>query len=322
MRGATTAILIALLTCAIAISNAQALTEAEKKRTTDLWPSLMDAIQPYRNSLESWSVEFDEKKWYSQNRVMPSTAAEFTTLMNDLVEIEKIITSEKFSGLKGFWGREDDIIQRPQNWQEICQARVQISQKVLKRELPRILKPQILTIQLMTQSLRDFDGWGLSEEGLSVVMGKRDPIRKKTFEKVSSLFTAVQLPMEGTTVDEVEKACDELVAVAKELAPKAKPSATASITSIVAPLKQRWASGLWKDRKITKVNTESATWKITKNAVGTPLYRTCSVVVQFKLDGFDYLIEYSTQIKEDYKGSGKYQYVTSNIAPEYRIIKS
>lgn len=322
MKVIAKAIFMALLVGGSSAAFSQEITEAEKKRTTDLWPSLMDAIQPYRNSLESWAVEFDEKKWYSQNRVMPTTAAEFTALMNDLVEIEKIITSEKYSGLKGFWGREDDIIQRPQNWQEICQARVQISQKVLKRELSRILKPQIMTIQSMTQSLRDFDGWGLSEEGLNVVLGKREPIRKKTFEKVSGLFSAVQLPMESTTVDELEKACDELVSVAKEMAPKTKPSATATISSIVAPLKQRWASGAWKDRKITKINTESASWKITKNAVGTPLYRTCSVVVQFKLEGFDHLIEYSTQIKEDYKGSGKYQYVTSNIAPEYRIVKS
>lgn len=313
-------IVLAVACCGAAL--AQPLTDAEKKRSDELWDKLMTAIQPHRSSLESWSVEFDDKKWYAQNRVMPTTQAEYITLMNDLAQIEKIITSDTFAGIKGYWGRDDDIIQRPQNWLEICQARVEISQRVLKRELSRILMPQILPIKGMVESVRDFDGWGLSEEGLAVVMGNRGPIRKKTYEKVAGLMKAVQLPMEGTTVDELEKACDELVAAAQLAATKAKPSATATISSIVAPLKQRWASGAWKDRKITKVNTESASWKITKNALGTPLYRTCSVVVQFKLAGFAYLIEYSTQIKEEYKGSGKYQYVNSNFSPDYRIVKS
>ena len=75
------------------------------------------------------------------------------------------------------------------------------------------------------------------------------------------------------------------------------------------------------NRKILRVNTESDTWKITRNSIGTPLYRTISVVVRFELPGFSELVEYSTQLKENYLGSGKYAYVTSNISPDYRIVK-
>lgn len=301
-------------------ASAQEISEAEKQRTQQLWQSLMDDIQPYRESLASWAVEYDQEKWYTQNRIMPDTPDGYIKVMNDLAAIEKLITGDKYRGIKGYFGPSDDIIYRPQNWLEICQARMSISQKVVKRELSRILMPQILPIQSMAKRVKDFDGWGLSEEGLAVVMGKRDPIRKKTFEKTKGLFSAVGLTMESTTVPELEKACDNLVAAAREMAPKVKPSATASIPSINEALKKRWASGPWKDRKILKINTELASWNITRNAVGTPLYRTCSVVVQFELPGFAYWIEYNTQVKEDYKGGGKYAFVTSNIAPDYRIV--
>lgn len=298
---------------------AQQISDAEKKRTQDLWPSLMDAIQPHRNSLESWSVEFDSTKWYAQNRVSPSTPAEFKKVMDDLAAIEKIITSDKFKGVLGYWGGRDDIIQWPQNWLEICQARLAITQKVVKRELSRILMPQMMVYESMTESVRDFDGWGLSEQGLDIVMGKRDAPRKAVLAKVKGLMDSVGLPAD-TKVESFEKACDDLVAAAQAAAKVAKPAATYTMTPVADALKKRWASGPWANRKIVKVNTESNVWKITKNAVGTPLYRTVAVVVQFRIDGYGYLIEYSTQVKENYMGGGKYAYVTSNISPDYRII--
>lgn len=297
----------------------QQITDEQKRRTTAVWDDLMRDIQPYRESLASWSVEYDGNKWYAQNRVMPSTPDEYRKVLADLAAIEKIITSEKYAGLIGFFGPDDDIIHRPQHWLEICQARVEITQRVLKRELSKILMPHTLPLRSMARSVRDFDGWGLSETGLAIVMGRRDAERKKVFGKVSDLFQAVNLSSETVRAEDWEKACDELVAAAREMAPRVKPAATYRITSIESPLRQRWASGPWKDRKILKINTESDQWKITRNAVGTPLYRTVGVVVQFEMAGFSYLIEYSTQIRENYAG-GKYTYVTSNIAPDYRIV--
>lgn len=301
-------------------AQAQDITEAEKQRTQQLWQSLMNDIQPYRESLASWSVEFDSNKWYAQNRIMPDAPEDYKKILSDLAAVEKLITSEKYLGIKGYFGPDDDIIHRPQHWLEICQARVEITQRVVKRELPRILRPQILPIQTMATQVRDYYGWGLSEEGLAVVMGNREPIRKKTFAKASALFDAVGMKMEGTLVPELEKACDDLVKAAKEWAPKAKRENTASIPSINAPLKARWASGPWKNRTILAINTASASWNITRNAAGTPLYRTCNVSVLFEIPGFEYWIEYNGQVKENYQGGGKYAFVTSNVSPEYRIL--
>ncbi len=307
------------MTMLAAACPAQEITDAEKQRTTAVWQDLMNDIQPYRESLASWSVEFDSEKWYAQNRVMPDSPEDYKKIMDDLAAIEKLITSEKYKGLKGFFGPSDDIIHRPQNWLEICKARVEITQRVVKRELARILRPQIMPIQSMTKSVRDFDGWGLNDLGLDIVMGKRDAARKVVFGKVKALMDTVGLTAE-TRVDEFEKACDELVAASEAMAKVAKPAATYSMPPVAEALKKRWAAGSWANRKIVKINTESDKWKVTTNAVGTPLYRTVAVVVQFRLDGYANLIEFSTQVREVYKGGGKYEFAPSNISPQYRII--
>jgi hypothetical protein len=298
----------------------QQITEAEKQRTQQVWESLMRDVQPYRDSLASWSVEFDSEKWYAQNRVMPDAPEDYKKILDDLAAVEKLITSEKYAGVKGYFGPDDDILHRPQHWLEICKARVEITQRVVKRELSRILRPQILPVQLMAERVRDFSGWGLSEDGLAVVMGNREPIRKRTLEKASALFAAVGMSMEGTQVPELEKACDDLVKAAEEWAPKAKRENSATIASINAPLKARWASGAWRNRKILAINTASASWNVTRNAAGTPLYRTCNVSVLFEIPGYAYWIEYNGQVRENYQGGGAYSFVTSNVAPEYRIL--
>lgn len=296
------------------------LTASEKEKSDALWKPLMTAIGPYRAALESWSVELDSKRWYSQNRIMPTTGPEFKKLIDDLAAVDKIITSEQFAGVKGYWGREDDIIQFPQHWSEITSQRVVITQRVAIREMSRICRPQIMVLQSMTASVRDFDGWGLDESGLQIVLGNRGPARAAATKQAKTIFDAVQLDSANVQVPDFERACDDLVAAAKQAATTAKPAATYSAPAVGDALKKRWASGTWNSRKILSVKTESNVWKVTKNSLGTPLYRTVAVVVQFTLPNNPQKVEYSTQIKENYIGSGKYQYVTSNISPEYRIV--
>ncbi len=295
-------------------------TQAEKDRTVKVWDALMTEIAPYRESLASCSVEFDPNRFYAQNRVMPSTAEEFKKFLDDLSAIEKLIQTEKYKGLVGFFGPSDDIIHRPQYWEEVVKDRNAICQRMLTRELPRILMPHTLPLKSMIRSVEENDGWGLSEAGLSIVTGNRAVVRQKVFDKVKGLAAVVGLKLDENAAPEWEKLCDRLTEVSFKKAKTAKPAATYSMPAVAEALKKRWSSGPWASRKITKINTESNTWKITRNAIGTPLYRTVSVVVRFELAGFADAIEYSTQIKEDYVGSGKYAFVTSNFAPDYRLV--
>lgn len=316
-------LIIPVLLCSIASAMGQAvpITDEQKERTQAVWRDLMKDIGPYRESLASWAVEYDEKRFYTQNRVMPTTADEFKKLMADLVEIEKLIQTPKYNGVIGYFGREDDIIYRPQFWTEVTSKRVEITQRVLQRELGRILRPQIMTIQGMTESVRDFDGWGLSEAGLQIALGNRKQAQATVMAKSASLATAVGLKIEDLSVDTFEKACDDLVAGVKAAAATAKPSATYTMATVSDALKKRWAAGSWANRKIEWVRTELPTWKVTKNALGAPLYRTVAVVVRFRLPNVSVPIEYSTQVRENYVGGGKYKFATTVMEADYRIVR-
>ncbi|HLO97592.1 MAG TPA: hypothetical protein VK171_03260 [Fimbriimonas sp.] len=316
-------LIIPALLCSIASAMGQEvqITEEQKARTQAVWSNLMDDIGPYRNSLESWAVEYDSTRFYSQNRVMPTTAEEFKKLLNDLVEIEKIIQSPKYNGVIGYFGRSDDIIHRPQFWTEVTSKRVEITQKVLQCELGRILKPQIMTIEGMTQSVRDFDGWGLSESGLQIALGNRKKAQATVLAKSAGLAAAVGLKLEDLSVAEFEKACNDLVAAVKTAAATTKPSATYTMATVGDALKKRWAAGSWANRKIEWVRTELPTWKVTKNALGTPLYRTVAVVVRFRLQDVTQPIEYSTQVRENYIGGGKYKFATTVMEADYRVVR-
>ena len=85
-------------------------------------------------------------------------------------------------------------------------------------------------------------------------------------------------------------------------------------------MREAWAKG-WPERKIVRVGFSRADWHVTTNALGTPLYRSYGGMVQYRIAGFDYVIEAGVSRREDYQGNGKYTYRPMPYEPEIRIVK-
>ena len=119
---------------------------------------------------------------------------------------------------------------------------------------------------------------------------------------------------------EWETTADTLVATAKRKAVGVKPADNNTNATFAAQVKSIWTQA-WPERKIVKISFSRPDWYVTTNALGTPLYRHYGGMVQYRIAGFDYIIEQGYQRREDYQGGGKYTYRAAPYEPEIRIVK-
>ncbi len=269
------------------------------------WSELRDAVQPYRESLISASVLYDSEKWYAQSYMKPTTPDDSKKFLGDLLAIEKLMTGT-YAGVvapPGF--SEKDIMGHPESWLEIAKARNEILAKVRDEANADKAAAEVKFIEGIIQAIKSHDGWGLNENGLKIVMGQREDARQKLCG--------------GQKFDGWDTACDKLMATAKELAPKVRSYANYSDSSISERIKSGWQKN-YPERKIIKIATAKSDWTIVKNSLGVPKYRSKGVAVQYKVSGFDYIIEQTISILEDYVGNGSYKYRPTAQVSDYRIL--
>lgn len=270
------------------------------------YSKLMEQIQPQRESLLSASVLYDSDKWWAQSYMIPERAEDAKKFLEDLATIEKLMSGE-YAGVEAPpGGPPRDIMSHPENWLEIAKARDQIIAKVRGQKAASNAEAEVKFINGITEAISTHDGWGLNENGLKIVMGKREEVRQKLCG--------------GEKYPGWDEACDRLVAKAKELAPKNRSYANHSDPSITSLIKNGWSKN-YKDRTIVKVATAKSEWTVVKNSLGVPKYRSKGVAVQYKVAGFDYVIEQTISILQDYVGNGSYKYRPTSQLSDYRILK-
>ncbi len=116
---------------------------------------------------------------------------------------------------------------------------------------------------------------------------------KKYYDKINP----IAINTLNFTVDAGTKSRLESASTAKKLS-----HAGGAWASVDATLKRSSTDGL-----ATILDVAAYTkWKVTVNAFGTPLYRTCKASVTYKNKNGAYRVVHGVQVKEDYQGNGGY----------------
>lgn len=269
------------------------------------WAELRDAVQPMRESLISASVLYDSSKWQAQSYMKPTTPDDVKKFLDDMAAVEKLMSGE-YAGVKAPPGfRDTDVMGHPEAWLDIARARNRIIGDVREAADADKAVAEVKFINGITEAIKAHDGWGLNENGLKIVMGKREEVRQKLCG--------------GQKYSGWDEACDELVATAKRLAPTVRSYANHSDATLTELIKNGWAKN-FKDRKILKVATAKSEWTVVKDSLGRPKYRSKGVAVQYRVSGFDYIVEQTVSILQDYVGNGSYKYRPTAQVPDYRIL--
>jgi hypothetical protein len=293
--------------------------EKAKAENIAKWPRLMDDIQPYRENLESFAHEHNAK-WYVQSQVLPNSPELIKKAIEDLAAVEALMTG-KYAGMTAVQsGFDTSVMQHPEAWLEIAKNRQAIAQGFAARAAKDKLRFQLLALNQIIKSVEDNDGFGLTQLGLDLVMGKREALRTKVLTPIKPLFEGVGLPVPTDLLTEWEATAETLVATAKRKATGTKPAGNYTNATFAAQVKEIWTKA-WPERKIVKISFSRPDWFVTTNALGTPLYRHYGGMVQYRVAGFDYIIEQGFQRREDYQGGGKYTYRAAPYEPEIRIVK-
>lgn len=266
---------------------------------------LLKAIDAQRSSLISASVLYDSQKWYAQSYMVPTRAEDKKKFKDDLAYIEKLLTT-KFTQVEAPPSYSPrDVLEHPDAWLEIVRARDTILAKIGGAQAADKATAEVKFIKGITAAIQTHDGWGLTENGLKIVIGKREEVRTKLCG--------------GEKFPGWDEACDELVKVAKELAPKVRSYANYSNSWITDLIKSGWSKN-YKDRTILKIATAKSDWTVVKGSTGIPKYRSMGVAVRYKVPGFDYVIEQTISILQDYVGGGQYKYRPTSQMSDYRIV--
>lgn len=267
--------------------------------------AFLEAIGNRKESLTSAAVLFDSDKWYAQSYMVPTRPEDKQKFRDDLAYIEKLLTTE-YSAVEAPPSYSPrNVLEHPEAWLEIVRARDAILAKVGGEQAGDKAAAEVKFIKGITEAIRSHDGWGLNENGLKVVMGRREEVRTKLCG--------------GEKYPGWDEACDELMKTAKELAPKVRSYANYSNSWITDLIKKGWAKN-YKDRTILKIATAKADWTVVKGATGVPKYRSMGVAVRYKVSGFDYVIEQTISILQDYEGGGQYKYRPTSQMSDYRIV--
>lgn len=293
----------------------------EKAKAENLakWPQLMQEVQPYRENLESFAHEHNVK-WYVQSQVLPNSPELIKKAVADLAAVEALMVG-KYAGMTAVQaGFENNVMQHPEAWLEIAKNRQTLAQGFAALAAKEKLRFELLALNQIVKSVEDNDGFGLKQLGLDLVMGKRDAVKAKILTPIKPLFETVGLLVPTDLLTEWETTADTLVAMAKRKAVGVKPAGNYTNATFAAQVKSIWTQA-WPERKIVKISFSRPDWYVTTNALGTPLYRHYGGMVQYRIAGFDYIIEQGYQRREDYQGGGKYTYRTAPYEPEIRIVK-
>lgn len=267
--------------------------------------ALLETIGNRRESLISAAVLYDPQKWYAQSYMVPTRGEDKQKFREDLAFIEKLLTTDYTSVVAPPSYSPRNVLEHPEAWLEIVRAREAILAKVGGAQAADKAVAEVKFIKDITAAIRTHDGWGLNENGLKVVMGKREEVRAKFCD--------------GEKYPGWDEACDELVKTAKELAPKVRSYANYSNSWITDLIKNGWSKN-YKDRTILKIATAKSDWTVVKGPTGVPKYRSIGVAVRYKVPGFDYVIEQTISILQDYVGGGQYKYRPTSQMSDYRIV--
>lgn len=270
------------------------------------WRELRDKVWPIRGSLESAAVLYDSEKWYAQSYALPDTDEAAAKFLADLATIENLIMGS-YAGVKAPTSYNPrNILEHPEEWATICKAREQLVAKVRGAKAAEMAADSVKFIKDMTATVKSNHGWGLGTNGLLIVIGKREDARKALCG--------------GQKIDGWDAACDELLAVAKSVAATARPYANYSNEFCSDLIKNGWAKN-YPTRKIVRIATAKSDWTVVKDSLGRPKYRSMGVAVQYRIAGFDYVIEQTVSILQDYVGNGEYKYRATAQVPDNRILK-
>lgn len=289
---------VALVVCAAALATAQE-TQGEK------WAKLRDAMWPMKDSLVTAAYYYDSEKWPSSSYFVPSTAEEKTKFLKDLELLEKMMTVDFKEIVGPPYPIPSQILQHPEHWLEIARARNQILVKIGGEASAEKAVAEVKFLQGIAAKVRSSDGWGLTETGLKIFLGKREEVRKQFCN--------------GEKYPGWDEACDAIIAAAKEVAPKARSYANYSDAGIEKLIRTGWSKN-YKDRTIIKVACAKNEWTVVKDAQGRPKYRSKGVAVRYKVPGCSYVIEQTISILEDYVGNGAYKYRPTSQLSDYRIL--
>lgn len=291
------------LFCALIVLSSWALAQDDNKYAQ--YFALRNAIANQRESLISAAVLYNSEKWYAQSYTVPTRAEDKVKFRDDLAYIEKLLTTQftAVTAPPSYSPRE--ILEHPEAWLEIARARDTILAKIGGTQAADKAAAEIKFIKGITEAIRTHDGWGLNENGLKIVMGKREEVRTKLCG--------------GEKFPGWDEACDELVKTSKELAPKVRSYANYSNSWITDLIKSGWAKN-YKDRTILKIATAKSDWTVVKGPTGIPKYRSMGVAVRYKVPGFDFVIEQTISILQDYVGGGQYKYRPTSQLSDYRIV--
>lgn len=274
-------------------------------QSSDKWAELRDAVHPYRESLLSASVLYNKDKWYAQSYLIPTTSEEVTKFLADLSAVEKLMTGDFAGTMPASAYRDNDIMEHPESWLEIARARNDIIKKIKGEAASDKAAFEVKFLNDIAEKVLANDGWGLTENGLKILLGKREEVRKKLCG--------------GENYEGWDAACDRIIQAAKSMAPKARSYANHSDSSINTLIRNGWAKN-YKDRNIIKVATAKSDWTVVKDSLGRPKYRSKGVAVQYKVAGFSYVIEQTVSILQDHVGGGQYKYRPTAQVPDYRIL--
>lgn len=269
------------------------------------WTYLRDQVQPRRESLMSASVLYDNTKWWAQSYMVPSRPEDVKKFLDDLAAIEKLMAGETEPIEVPPGANPKDIMYHPEAWLEIAKARNEIIAKLGLKAAEDKATAEVKFIKDITAKIKASDGWGLNENGLNIVLGKREDVRKKLCG--------------GQKFPGWDEACDELVKTAKSMAATNRSYANHSNSWAEQQIRAGWAKN-YKDRTIIKIAAAKSDWTVVKDAFGQPKYRSVGMSVRYKVAGFDYVIEQTVSMLQDYKG-GSYVYRPTAQVPDYRIVK-
>lgn len=279
---------------------------AQTEKHYPQWESLMKEISSRRESLVSAAVLYDNSKWYAQSYTVPSRPEDVKKFLDDLAYIEKLM-SGSFAGVEAPPSYQPkEVLEHPEAWLEIAKARNAIIAKIGGQASQDKAAAEVKFIKDITAKIKASDGWGLNENGLKIVLGKREEVRQKLCG--------------GEKYPGWDEACDELVKTAKGMAASNRSYANHSNQWASDLIKSGWAKN-YKDRTIIKIAAAKSDWTVVKDSLGQPKYRSIGMAVRYKVPGFDYVIEQTVSLLQDYKGGGSYVYRATAQVPDYRIVK-
>lgn len=291
---------LCLLICAPAIAGAQE-TASEK------WMRLQDAVIQMKDSLVTAAHYHDGQKWQTNSYYVPSTTEGKAKFLRDLEVIEGLMSGE-FADVKNLpHAVPGQILQHPESWLELAKARNEILKKIVGEESGEKAVAEVKFLQNIASKVRSSNGWGLTETGLKIFLGKREEVRLKLCG--------------GQKYPGWDEACDSIIAAAKEMSTKARSYANYSDPNIDKLIRTGWAKN-YKDRTILKVACAKKDWTVVKDSLGRPKYRSKGVAVQYKVPGCAYVIEQTISILEDYVGNGAYKYRPTSQLSDYRILSA